>query len=82
VKVTVPWAKGIMPEQLAAMFEGGELSVGLWLPCGLRVNAFPYPGLTHYEWYVPKDVQTHTYFQFSGKPVKSPEEARPGSKRS
>jgi carbazole 1,9a-dioxygenase terminal dioxygenase component len=76
VKVTVPWAKGMMPEQLAAMFEGSELSVGLWLPCGLRVNSFPYPGLIHYEWYVPKDAQTHTYFQFGGKPVKSPEEAR------
>ena len=74
VKVIVPCAKGKSSEQLKAMFEGSDVAVGLWLPCGLKVDNFPFPTVTHYEWYVPKDEKTHIYFQFGGKRVKSRDE--------
>src|SRR5207253_1131394 len=73
--VIVPCARGKSVEQLKAMFEGADIAVGLWLPCGLRVDNFPFPGVTHFEWYVPKDEKTHIYFQFGGKRVKTQEEA-------
>jgi len=76
VKVTVPGAQGKTPEQLQAMVSAAvATSVGLWLPCGLRVAGFPTPDITHYEWYVPKDENTHLYFQCGARRAES-EEAR------
>ncbi len=76
VKFVSPGMKGKTPEQLAALFKDAPpVTVGLWLPCGLRVENFPFPGITHYEFYVPKDEHTHSYFQFGAKRVKTPEEA-------
>jgi len=44
-------------------------SVSMWLPCVLRVESFPSPEITQFEWYVPIDAKTHTYWQILGKKV-------------
>ncbi|MGH7963669.1 MAG: Rieske 2Fe-2S domain-containing protein, partial [Candidatus Binatia bacterium] len=49
-------------------------SVSMWLPCVLRVEAFPSPEITQFEWYVPIDGKNHTYWQILGKKVGTPEE--------
>ncbi len=50
-------------------------SVSIWLPCALRVEAFPAPEITQFEWYVPVDQKNHIYWQVLGKTVGSAEEA-------
>jgi carbazole 1,9a-dioxygenase terminal dioxygenase component len=50
-------------------------SVSIWLPCVLRVEAFPAPEITQFEWYVPIDERTHMYWQVLGKKVSGAEEA-------
>ncbi|MEQ8387668.1 MAG: Rieske 2Fe-2S domain-containing protein [Alphaproteobacteria bacterium] len=64
-EIILPLARGKSEEELRKVtqiiYEG---TVGLWLPCMLRVTTFPQPYCTHYEAYVPKDEKTHTYFQF------------------
>jgi carbazole 1,9a-dioxygenase terminal dioxygenase component len=50
-------------------------SVSIWLPCVLRVEAFPTPELTQFEWYVPIDEKTHMYWQVLSKKVSGGEEA-------
>ncbi len=76
VTVTLPCAKGKTPEELFAklgsVYDIGEVS--LWLPCGLKVTHFPTPPIVDFEFYVPKDEETHSYFQFGGKPVQTEEE--------
>jgi carbazole 1,9a-dioxygenase terminal dioxygenase component len=42
-------------------------NISIWLPGVLRVEPFPDPGLTQYEWYVPIDEGNHLYFQTIGK---------------
>jgi len=49
--------------------------VSMWLPCVLRVEEFPSPGITQFEWYVPVDEKTHRYWQVLGKKVGTTEEA-------
>ena len=44
-------------------------SVSIWLPGVLRVESFPAPELTQFEWYVPIDEKTHMYWQVLGKKV-------------
>jgi carbazole 1,9a-dioxygenase terminal dioxygenase component len=39
-------------------------TISMWLPCALRVDPWPAPHLTQFEWYVPIDGERHTYFQF------------------
>lgn len=64
-KITLPLAKGKTKEELDALTKAlHQTTVGLWLPCGLKVHFFPRPPVIHYEFYVPKDEKTHTYFQF------------------
>lgn len=64
-KIVLPLAKGKTKDELAAITAGiHKTTVGLWLPCGLKVHYFPRPPVVHYEFYVPKDDKTHTYFQF------------------
>src|SRR5690606_1881627 len=48
--------------------EGTSASVGtsIWLPGVLKVNEFPGPGLTQFEWYVPIDATRHIYLQTIG----------------
>ena len=50
-------------------------SVSIWLPCVLRVEDFPTPGITQFEWYVPIDEKTHMYWQVLSKKVRNAEEA-------
>jgi carbazole 1,9a-dioxygenase terminal dioxygenase component len=50
-------------------------SVSAWLPCALRVEDFPHPGITQFEYYVPIDEHNHAYWQVLGKRVDSKEEA-------
>ncbi|HEV8711687.1 MAG TPA: Rieske 2Fe-2S domain-containing protein [Candidatus Binatia bacterium] len=45
-------------------------TVSIWLPCVLRVEDFPAPEITQFEWYVPIDEKTHMYWQVLGKRVK------------
>ena len=42
-------------------------SVSIWLPGVLKVENFPAAGITQFEWYVPIDEKTHTYWQVLGK---------------
>jgi carbazole 1,9a-dioxygenase terminal dioxygenase component len=41
----------------------------LWLPCGLKVDPFPRTDTIQFEWYVPKDEQSHHYIVTWGKRV-------------
>lgn len=44
-------------------------SISIWLPGVLKVDPFPDPTLTQYEWYVPIDEDHHLYFQMLGREV-------------
>lgn len=50
-------------------------NISIWLPGVLRVEPWPDPSLTQYEWYVPVDAGRHLYFQALGKKVGSDGEA-------
>ncbi|OCC25725.1 carbazole dioxygenase [Croceicoccus estronivorus] len=49
--------------------KGTSASVGtsIWLPGVLKVNSFPMPGITQFEWYVPLDEKRHLYVQTLGQ---------------
>ena len=57
---------------------GGRSSpdTSMWLPCGLKVDPFPAPGIIQFEWYVPVDEHSHMYFVTWGKHVSSDEDLR------
>lgn len=42
-------------------------NISIWLPGALRVQPWPVPELTQFEWYVPVDGQRHIYLQTLGK---------------
>jgi carbazole 1,9a-dioxygenase terminal dioxygenase component len=44
-------------------------NTSLWLPCGLKVDPFPRTDTIQFEWYVPKDEQSHHYIVTWGKRV-------------
>ncbi len=48
--------------------------VSMWLPCSLKVQDFPAQGMTQYEFYVPVDETSHSYWQVLAKAVGSEEE--------
>ena len=48
----------------------------MWMPCGLKVDPFPTPGMIQFEWYVPIDEKSHVYFMTWGHRVGSPDEAQ------
>jgi carbazole 1,9a-dioxygenase terminal dioxygenase component len=50
-------------------------TVSAWLPCALRVEDFPWPGITQFEYYVPIDDENHCYWQVLGKRVDGGDEA-------
>jgi carbazole 1,9a-dioxygenase terminal dioxygenase component len=50
-------------------------SVSIWLPCVLRVEGFPSPEITQFEWYAPIDEKTHMYWQILGKKISHAEGA-------
>lgn len=51
------------------------ISISIWLPGVLKVEPWPDPELTQFEWYVPVDEANHLYFQTLGKVVTSKEAA-------
>ena len=62
----------------ATMKQDGQMvapEVSCWLPGALKLENFPAPGFYIFEWYVPIDATTHTYFQVMGKRVKDDTEA-------
>ncbi len=64
-KLLLPLARGKSEAELADLTDIIRLgTVGLWMPCSLKVTTFPVPQCTHYEFYVPKSDTEHTYFQF------------------
>lgn len=70
VRVQTPGMDGRTMEDLAAVMAGShvdQVTVGLWLPNGLKVTAWPKPGIHHYEFYVPQDENTHLYIQCGQK---------------
>lgn len=42
-------------------------NISMWLPCVLRVQPWPIPELTQFEWYVPIDGTHHLYVQTLGR---------------
>jgi len=60
----------------SAAVQGTSAAVGtsIWLPGVLKVESFPAPGMTQFEWYVPLDAGRHLYVQTIGKKVGSDED--------
>lgn len=49
-------------------------NISMWLPCALRVQPWPVPELTQFEWYVPIDGARHCYVQTLGRRCNTAEE--------
>ncbi|MGK2940233.1 MAG: Rieske 2Fe-2S domain-containing protein [Immundisolibacter sp.] len=47
--------------------------ISLWMPGVLKVDPFPDPELIHFEWYVPRDADSHWYIHCSTKLVEGPD---------
>jgi carbazole 1,9a-dioxygenase terminal dioxygenase component len=47
----------------------------MWLPCWLKVDPWPVEDMIQYEAYVPKEKNTHWYWQVLAKRVESEQEA-------
>lgn len=63
-EVVLPIALGQQPAEAEALIKTFvSCTVGLWMPCGLKVNPWPFPGVIHNEYYVPRDATSHYYFQ-------------------
>ena len=66
-------------EQVSAMMKENPTivasTVSAWLPCALRVEDFPWPGITQFEYYVPIDETNHVYWQVLGTKTESEQEA-------
>lgn len=63
-ELVLPMVRGRTPEQRAAIEQNGyHGTVGGWMPCSLKVDPWPAPGIVHHEFYVPRDADTHHYFQ-------------------
>ena len=45
--------------------------VSAWLPCSLKVDPWPFPNSVQNEYYVPRDANSHYYFQCGWSRVKS-----------
>jgi len=63
-EIVLPIAAGQTPEEIALLGSSNYATkVGAWLPCGLTVDPWPFPGVIHNEYYVPRDANSHYYFQ-------------------
>lgn len=49
-------------------------TVGAWMPCSLKVDPWPFPGVVHNEYFVPQDADSHHYFQCGWRKVRSEKE--------
>jgi carbazole 1,9a-dioxygenase terminal dioxygenase component len=50
------------------------LEISIWLPGVLRVQPWPAPHITQFEWYVPIDGERHSYFHLLGASCATPAE--------
>lgn len=71
---TPVWESEIEGVRVGARYRPGEEGVtsiqpdtSMWLPCGLKVDPFPLPGIAQFEWYVPVDEHSHMYFMTWGQ---------------
>lgn len=63
-EMVLPIVRGHSAEDLAALVANGyHGTVGAWMPCALKVDPWPFPGVVHNEYYVPRDENSHYYFQ-------------------
>ena len=46
--------------------------ISLWMPGVLKVDPFPDPAMIHFEWYVPRDADSHWYIHCATKVVEGP----------
>ena len=49
-------------------------TISMWLPCVLRVEPWPVPELSQFEWYVPINGKQHIYLQSLGKRCQNTDE--------
>nr|BAH60859.1 terminal oxygenase component of carbazole 1,9a-dioxygenase [carbazole-degrading bacterium OC13S] len=63
VRTGTPDGKNLLPH-----------NISIWLPGVLRVDPWPDPKLTQFEWYVPIDGKRHMYIQTIGCRVQNEEE--------
>ncbi|WP_448508521.1 Rieske 2Fe-2S domain-containing protein [Immundisolibacter sp.] len=47
--------------------------ISLWMPGVLKVDPFPDPELIHFEWYVPRDADSHWYIHCATKVLEGPD---------
>ncbi len=74
-EIVLPILKGQTEAEIEALMSGGqETKVGLWMPCGLKVDPWPFSGVVHNEYYVPRDAHSHYYFQCGWRVCSSEEE--------
>lgn len=74
-EVVISIAKEVSPEEVFAIHKDIiDTTVGLWMPCGLKVDPWPFKGVVHNEFYVPRDANSHYYFQCGWKRVANDEE--------
>jgi carbazole 1,9a-dioxygenase terminal dioxygenase component len=73
---TSVWETEIEGVKIASQYRPGinttssnTTDTSLWLPCGLKVDPFPRSDTIQFEWYVPKDEQSHHYIVTWGKRV-------------
>jgi carbazole 1,9a-dioxygenase terminal dioxygenase component len=48
--------------------------LSIWMPGVLKVDPFPDPEIIQFEWYVPVDVDEHTYWRVLGKRASTPKD--------
>jgi carbazole 1,9a-dioxygenase terminal dioxygenase component len=46
--------------------------ISLWMPGVLKVDPFPDPAMIHFEWYVPRDADSHWYIHCAPTVVEGP----------
>lgn len=74
--IVLPIAAGQTPEEIELLGASNYATkVGAWLPCSLTVDPWPFPGVVHNEYYVPRDANSHYYFQCGWSRVKSEQQA-------
>jgi carbazole 1,9a-dioxygenase len=63
-ELVLPIARGYTQAEREAYEQSGyKGTVGGWMPGSLKVDPWPSPGIVHNEYYVPRDADSHYYFQ-------------------
>lgn len=75
VKVGARFPPGAQAEGSTGPAPRTSPDTSMWMPCGLKVDPFPIPGIIQFEWYVPIDETSHMYFMTWGRRVGSADEA-------